>query len=211
MLHNQFTVLLLKYSKNEALVQQLWKELETAYSDKGRYFHNLSHLEQVYTALSPFQTQIQDWDSLLLSLFYHDIAYDVMQHVMENDNEERSAVIEEEALDAIGFPAEKTERCKLHILATKTHRATTDADTNFFIDADLSVLGQPWEVYHTYFRNIHREYAVYPEAIYYSGRIKLLKHFLKMDRIYKTSLFYQQFETAAKENITREIEILSLS
>lgn len=210
MLQTQFTDLFLKYTQNNTLIENCWTEIDDAYNNSDRYFHNISHLEQLYAALSPLQAQIEDWDALLLAIFYHDIAYDVVQYVLENDNEERSAVIAEKALTAIGFPALKTERCQQHILATKTHRATADADTNFFIDADLSVLGQPWETYHDYIKNIRKEYIIYPDTIYHSGRLKVLKHFLKMERVYKTGHFYNLYEVAARENMSREIEILTL-
>ncbi|HVG16911.1 MAG TPA: hypothetical protein VM935_18205 [Chitinophagaceae bacterium] len=210
MLQNQFTALLLRYTQNNSLIQHSWKAIEDAYANSERHFHNLSHLEQLYAALSPLQEQIEDWDSLLFALFYHDIAYDVVQYVLENDNEERSAAIAEKALTAIGFPALRTERCRQHILATKTHRVTGDTDTNFFIDADLSILGQPWEAYHDYMKNIRKEYIIYPDNIYHSGRVKVLKQFLKMERVYKSDYFFKLYETTARENMSREIEIFSL-
>ncbi|MDQ6609518.1 MAG: hypothetical protein M3Y85_06835 [Bacteroidota bacterium] len=210
MLHNQFTALLLRYTQNEALIQQLWDEIEKAYDDEERYFHNLSHLAQLYTALASLQTSIQDWDSLLFAVFYHDIAYDVVRYVLENDNEERSAATAEHALKSIEVPAYKIMLCKQHILATKTHLITTNNDTNIFIDADLSILGQPWEVYQPYMKNIRKEYSIYPDKIYNSGRLKVLKHFIAMPRLYKTDRFYQLYETSARENMSREVEILSL-
>lgn len=209
MLHHQYTELLLKYTKEEQNIRQLWKEIEAAYGDSDRHFHNLAHLQQLYTALLPVQPLIQDWDCLLLALFYHDIAYDVVQYVLENNNEERSAAIAEKTLTALGYPAEKILRCQQHILATKTHQLTENADTNFFIDADLSILGQPWDVYHAYIKNIRKEYAIYPDPIYHAGRMKVLQHFLDMERVYKTDHFHQEFEQPARENMEREIEILS--
>jgi predicted metal-dependent HD superfamily phosphohydrolase len=209
MLQPQFTTLLLRYTQNNTLIQNCWNEIEDAYNNSERYFHNMLHIEQFYEALSPLQLQVEDWDSLLFSLFYHDIAYDVVQYVLENDNEERSAAIAVKALTDIGFPTHKTERCRLHILATKTHQASSDADTNLFIDADLSILGQPWEDYQQYMKNIRKEYIIYPDNIYHSGRLNVLKHFLKMERVYKTDHFFNLYEATARENMRREIEILS--
>jgi predicted metal-dependent HD superfamily phosphohydrolase len=210
MLQSQFTALLLKYTPNITLIQSFWTEIEDAYGNSERYFHNLFHLEQLYAALSPLQERIEDWDALLFSIFYHDIAYDVVQYVLENDNEERSAAIAETSLTTIGFPEPRMQRCKQHILATKTHQATGDADTNFFIDADLSILCQPWKDYHEYMKNIRKEYMIYPDTIYHAGRLKVLKQFLKMERVFKTNHFHNLYEAAARENMSREIEILSL-
>ncbi len=209
MLKDHYTALLLNYTTDEDLIQQCWNEVETAYSDEERYFHNLSHLEQLTEALMPVKDKVADWDAVLFSLFYHDIAYDVVQYVLENDNEERSAAIATETLTELGVPAEKITLCQQHIMATKTHRVSDNADTNFFTDADLSILGQPWEIYHAYMKNIRKEYAIYPDPIYHSGRMKVLKHFLKMERVYKTEHFYLMFENTARENMEREMEVLS--
>ncbi len=210
MLQDQFTILALRYTQNAALIKQLWNEIETAYSDSERYFHTLSHLENLMKELSPLESSIQDWDTLLFCLFYHDIVYDMVQHVLENDNEEISSAIAEKTLETICFPTDKIELCRQHILATKAHRISDNADINFFIDADLSILGKPWEVYNEYTKNIRKEYHIYPDSIYHSGRLNILRHFRKMDRVFKTDHFFNLYEEKARENMTREIEILSL-
>jgi predicted metal-dependent HD superfamily phosphohydrolase len=71
-------------------------------------------------------------------------------------------VIAEKALTAIGFPADKKELCKQHILATKTHHKTDNPATNFLIDADLSILAQSWEIYEAYMKNIRKETSFIP-------------------------------------------------
>lgn len=210
MLHKEFTSLVSKYT-DASLTQQLWNELEAAYTAEDRYFHNLSHLEQMIAVLQPQQSQIEDWDTLLFAVFYHDAVYDVVQYVTDNNNEDKSAEAAEKALTAIGYPTEKIERCKNHILATKHHYLSDSNDTNLLTDADLSILGQPWDVYHAYMKNIRKEYDVYPDGIYNAGRIKVLKSFLAMNRLFKTEPFFQQFEAAAKENLARELEIISFA
>jgi len=34
------------YTKNETLIENLWHEIEKKYSEKGRHYHNLNHLEK---------------------------------------------------------------------------------------------------------------------------------------------------------------------
>lgn len=211
MLQQQFRALVLKYSSNQELAKQLWDEIETAYSHHERHFHNLSHLDQLFNALSPFQSQIEDWDTLLFAVFYHDVVYDVVGYVTENNNEDRSAEVAGNVLSSILYPAEKRERCRQHILATKRHQLSTDSDTNFLTDADLSILGQPWNVYDTYRKTIRKEYGIYPDNIFHAGRVKVLQQFLQMERLYKTDAFHQQYEVTAKENISRELEIISFA
>ena len=93
-------------------------------------------------------------------------------------------------------------------LYSKTSQPSENSDTNYFTDADLSILGQNWEVYTQYYKNVRKEYAVYPNIIYNSGRKKALQHFLTMENIFKTEYFYQKFEETARKNIQKEIELL---
>ena len=49
MLQKEFISLVLKYNDDYQLAHRLWNEIETAYTSDGRHFHNLSHLEQIFT------------------------------------------------------------------------------------------------------------------------------------------------------------------
>jgi len=210
MLQQEFIALVLKYTPDKELANNLWQEIESAYSQKERHFHNLSHIEQVVTALQPLHHLIDDVDTLLFAAYYHDVVYDVVQYVTDNNNEDKSADFVGERLQRIHYPAERIERCRRHILATKKHHLSSDGDTNFLTDADLSILGQQWEVYDEYRKNIRKEYDIYPDPIYHAGRMKVLSNFLQTEPLYKTEPFQQKFETAAAGNISRELELLSL-
>jgi len=211
MLEKEFVALVLRYTTNQELATTLWKEIETVFGEEERKFHNLSHLEQIITALLPFQKQIEDWDTLLFAVFYHDFVYDVVQYVTDNNNEDKSADKAEEVLKKLNYPAEKIERCRQHILATKKHELSSDPDTNFLTDADLSILGQSPDEYETYHKQIRKEYFIFPDPIYHAGRQKVLHQFLHMERLFKTDAFHQQYEELAKENMQRELEIISFA
>jgi predicted metal-dependent HD superfamily phosphohydrolase len=111
-------------------------------------------------------------------------------------------------MQQVSVSSDIIERCKNQILATKSHSKSTDSDTNYFTDADLSVLGQPWEIYRLYYKNVRKEYAIYPDFIYNPGRKKVIQHFLSMNSIFKTDYFYNQFEKVAKENLLKELSYL---
>lgn len=200
MLKSIFINLVITYCNNDT-AQKLWAEVEKAYSYKKRYYHNLNHLEKVYTELKHCKIQIDDWDTVLFALFYHDIIYKATR----NDNEEQSAELAEKRLKEINYPAEKTARCKQHILATKSHLPCSDNDTNLFTDADLAILGYPLKEYMAYSRQVRKEFSYYPNILYKPGRKKVLLHFLEMSYIYKTGFFQQKYEEPARENIRQEL------
>lgn len=204
MLKETFIKLLENYTDNKNLVNELWYEITQNYSDTNRHYHTLQHLENLRQQLTAIKNHIQNWNTVLFTLYYHDLVY----HSTQGDNEEKSAGLAEKRMNQILVPTEMIEHCKNQILATKSHSKSVDSDTNYFTDADLSILGQPWEAYSQYYKNVRKEYCVYTNLVYNAGRKKVLQHFLLMDRIFKTDYFYDKFENNARQNIQNEIDLL---
>lgn len=204
MLKETFIELLTNYKDSDSLTNELWTEIEKNYSSKKRHYHTLHHLDNLLTQLTEVKNEIQNWNAILFTLYYHDIVY----NSLKSENEEKSAELAEKRLKQISVSPDTIELCKNQILATKSHIKSTDSDTNYFTDADLSILGQNWETYSLYYKNVRNEYSIYPDFVYNPGRKKVLNHFLSMDKIFKTDFFYKKFERQAKQNIQKEIELL---
>lgn len=189
------------FTSDYALVEKMWTEIAAIYSVKKRHYHTLTHLENIFTELLPFKDKIEDWRCILFAIVYHDVVY----NPLKKDNEEKSALFAEERMKFINAPSPVIERCKQHILATKSHRESSDPDINLFTDADLSILGAPWETYLEYCKQVRKEYSIYPDLMYNPGRKKALEHFLQMERIFKTDAFSEKYETQARKNMQQEI------
>jgi predicted metal-dependent HD superfamily phosphohydrolase len=203
-LKETFIQLIGNYTTDARLGTQLWNEIETNYSNKKRHYHTLTHLENLLQQLLAVKTKIKDWDTVLFTLYYHDIIY----NPLKTTNEEKSAEFAENRMQLIAVPQPIIIKCVNQILATKKHLLSTDSDTNFFTDADLCILGQPWEMYEQYYKQVRKEYTLYPELIYNPGRKKVLQHFLQMKPIFKTDYFFEHFEGQAKENLEKELQQL---
>lgn len=204
MLKETFIELLTNDTNDAGLKNSLWTEIEKQYSTKKRHYHTLQHLAHLLEQLNEVKSELKNREAILYSLYYHDIVYNVLR----SDNEEKSAELAVERMQQISVPLVIRELCKGYILATKSHLESIDSDSNYFTDADLSALGQPWVIYEQYFKNIRKEYSVYPDIVYNPGRKKVLNHFLSMERIYKTDYFFDKFERIAKSNLQRELELL---
>ena len=94
-------------------------------------------------------------------------------------------------------------------MTTKYHQPSDNSDTNFLIDADLSILGAEARQYLEYTKQIRKEYQVYPDDIYIPGRKKVLAHFLGMEFVFKSSYFRAQYEDRARSNISTELQMLA--
>jgi predicted metal-dependent HD superfamily phosphohydrolase len=188
---------------DKGIIDNLWIEIATTYKQPQRHYHNLSHLDHITTELLGVKG-VGDWQTIVFSIAYHDFIYDPFQH----DNEEKSAAHAAEVMTQLGLPDHNIIKCRDQILATKKHVISGNIDTNYFTDADLSILGASPDAYKGYSRAIRKEYVHFPDAIYNEGRKKVLQHFLQMPEIYKTRHFKQQYENAARQNMMNEQSIL---
>ncbi|MCF6132774.1 HD domain-containing protein [Flavobacterium wongokense] len=201
MLTDIFLQLVNKYSNNTGLATNLWLEIFTKYSEPKRHYHTISHLEAIINDLNPIKENIEDWDTTLFAVFYHDIIY----KASSSTNEADSAKLAMQKLSEIGYPAVKIAKCANMILATKSHERSEDSDTNYLTDADLAILGSSQYDYQKYTEQIREEYSIYPDFMFNTGRKKALQHFLEMETIYKTEPFSVKYEKQARININEEL------
>lgn len=203
-LKDRFETLCLNSTENKILVEKFWIEIENNYSGKSRHYHNLSHLENMFEEIDSVRNQIEKFDNISFSIFYHDIIYDATSKL----NEEKSADVVKERLESLGVNNDKIQNIYEQILATKSHKKSDDEDTNFLLDADLSILGKSDEAYLEYTKQIRKEYSIYPDFLYKPGRKKVLKHFLELENIFKTEYFRGKYEIQARKNIEFELKNL---
>lgn len=206
MLKPVFITLLSDYTQDSEYMESLWSDIAKQHSKKNRYYHNLSHLENLYRHLIEVKNEIKDWDMVLFALFYHDYIY----NVYKQDNEEQSAKKAKKILNTLKIEKKRITTCFDTIIATQGHKIAKSKDINYFTDADLSILGSDWKTYERYYKNVRKEYKHYPDFMYHKGRIKVLHHFKDMPAIFKTNYFYNKFEIQAKKNLQQEIDLLSM-
>jgi len=188
------------FSANE--IQKNWLDLEKAYSNKSRHYHNLTHIKDMIMSFDNYHNQLDNPNEILFSIFYHDVVYSASK----KDNELKSA---EYALAIL--PENTTLNKQLvfdAICATQQHQHNEVEDINWLIDFDLKILARDWDDYKIYFEQIRKEYRIYPDFLYKPGRAKALKHFLEHEFIFQTEEFRKLYEEKARENIEEEIRIL---
>ena len=204
MIEEEFIGSLKNYTVDGEQRQIMWSEVEKNYSRPDRHYHNLTHLNSMLTELNLYKDKFNNWDTIIFAIVYHDLVY----NTLKSNNEERSAEMAIKRLTKIAFPEKEITFCAQLIHATKKHEPG-DQETNLFTDADLSILGADPETYKAYSKQIRLEYSIYPDLIYNPGRKKVLTHFLKMHKIYKTNDFSDRYEQNAKTNIQTELNSLT--
>lgn len=124
-LKESFFQLLNNYTDKIELKERLWLEIEKKYTHKNRHYHTLQHLNNLINELETIKTEVIDWNTILFSVYYHDIIY----NTLKKDNEEKSALLSEKRLIEINVDNSIITKVKNQILATKNHLITTDNDT----------------------------------------------------------------------------------
>ncbi|MGB5980839.1 MAG: hypothetical protein WBG46_01730 [Nonlabens sp.] len=199
MLKEKFIQLISHYSDDHEYNEKCWNEIERNYTASSRHYHNMSHLENMCHELNPIKSEVRNLDALLFSIFYHDIIYKSTR----SDNEYQSALKFKKAVGKTSFKC--IEYCISQIEATKEHELSEDRDTNILLDLDLSILGKDPQQYLEYAAAVRKEYSVYPDFIYHSGRKKVLKKMLGQESIFKTDLFQKKYESRARKNLKSEL------
>lgn len=203
-LKDRFVQLCFPFTKDQDLIARLWKEIETKYTEKGRHYHDLLHIERMFEEFEAIKDSISEFSLISFAVFYHDVIYDATS----KSNEEKSASTAEKRLTELDLGKEEIAIISAQILATKSHQNSENSDINYLLDVDLSVLGKDWETYLDYTQKIRKEYSIYPDFLYKPGRKKVLRHFLELESIFKTEYFKGKYEVQAKENIEKELQLL---
>jgi len=201
-LKERFYIHLSKYTNTEK-ISLLWGHLFKSYTESHREYHNLNHLEELFNYFDHYQDSIQNKSAVALSIFYHDVVY----QVWKKNNEQKSAEKAIEILQEIRFPYEDLKIIEDLIMCTKNHTSLTP-DQGFMIDFDLAILGQKNDIYNIYSQQIRKEYKIVPELIYNKGRKQVLTHFLEKESIFQTSIFKSKYEIQARINLTKELDQL---
>ncbi|PIN81558.1 hypothetical protein COV11_01755 [Candidatus Woesearchaeota archaeon CG10_big_fil_rev_8_21_14_0_10_30_7] len=191
------------------------------YTGTNRHYHNLQHVIHCLDEFKHVKHLVDCKDALELAIWYHDFIYytktfdDKKNPIIVQDNEEKSAIFAYEVAKELRMQDDFAQKVHDLIILTKNHFIVPKTiDEQVMLDADLSILGQPKDIYDAYEQAIRREYAWVPIDIFRKKRGIILQKFLNKSRessIYSTGYFCKKYESLAVENIERALFNLSLN
>lgn len=174
------------------------------YAEPHRRYHGVNHLVWVLTALDDL-AEGPPAPETRLAAWYHDAVYQPTQ----DDNEAASATLARAELSALGLAEDRVALVEALVLATADHQPHDLPEAALLLDADLSTLGAPADVFDGYSRGVREEYAHVPDELYEIGRPAVLQSFLDRRPIYLTERGRDRFEAQARSNLAREIASLA--
>lgn len=184
---------------------ELGKELLGLWSQEHRYYHDRVHLLSVLEAVDRLGGKLSAEELMLIQLaaWFHDAVY---QGTAED--EFKSAVLARERLDSV-LSARAVSTVSDLILLTAGHNPKeSDRLGRILCDADLEVLARPEPAYQRYAHAIYQEYAHLPRHVLAEGRSRILTALLEKGTIYATAAGRDLWESAARSNVSRELEHL---
>jgi len=206
----RWEAILRPFTTDKKLIEALFADLVKRYSEDGRTYHNLRHIQNVLNTVDDLKELVEDETAVRLAAWFHDVIYEMQPSSDRSTNEERSADYAAQVLQMISIPKSTMVLIRQLIQATQLGYPVPD-NPNFHVllDADLATLAADYEEYNHYARAIRQEFAFVPEEQYRIGRRQVLTSFLERERIFLTEPMYSQYEQAARRNIQREIDSLS--
>jgi predicted metal-dependent HD superfamily phosphohydrolase len=180
------------------------QKLISAYEEPQRKYHTLQHLSECLSLLSRNLHLAMEPGEVEMALWFHDAIYNVRAH----DNEIRSADWAGDELSRAGVEAERIERVRGLVLATRHSALPEGHDQMLLVDIDLSILGACRARFDEYESQVREEYAWVPESLFRRKRAEVLAKFLARQPLYNTPQLREALERQARENLAYSLKHL---
>lgn len=191
---------------DEEAARRIFADLVRRYNGDGRHYHVLAHVSELLDTASEMRDLAQDYSTIQLAIWFHDVIYDPRG----KENEVKSAEYARQALEKLGLPERVINRVSDLILKTVSHVSEDDdGDALILLDADLAPLGADDEVFARQSQALRQEYSWIPEDEYRASRVQILTDFLSRERIYQTERMYRARERKARDNLNQAITELA--
>ena len=189
-------------------------ELEAAYAEPPRAYHNFGHVQEVLHRFAEV-TAGPGWAQpaeVYLAVLYHDAVYEAGR----KDNEALSADLATAQI-ARWLPEQGVDTLRVAELINLTARhgqfSPADfgddgfsLDTRHFLDCDMAILGAQADAFDAYDAGIAEEYRGHvPGFLFRLNRKRFLKGLLARERIYLSDWFHRRYDAAARANLQRAI------
>ncbi|MFL5403307.1 MAG: N-methyl-D-aspartate receptor NMDAR2C subunit, partial [Gemmatimonadales bacterium] len=169
-------------------------ELNRAYAEPARAYHNAAHIRDCLAQLDLTRSLADRPDEVEAAIWFHDAVH--LPGAL--DNEDRSARLAWDTLTGAAVSPETSHRITELVLATR-HVALPDTlDAQLLCDIDLSILARTPDEFNQFERWIREEYAWVPDSVYRSSRSEIMAGFLRRRSIYQTEYFRSRYEVPAR-------------
>jgi len=173
------------------------------YSKEYRKYHNIRHLVDCFCEFTDVRHLVSSAGSMVISIFYHDIIYEIGSKSNERLSYERMSN---------NFRRLLTPNCirKIELLigSTTHNQSPESSDCRYMSDIDLCSLGVDKQTFKRYSEYIRVEYQSVSDDDFNKGRSIILTDLLNRGFIYQTLVFKHKYESRAVSNLNFAIRDL---
>ena len=203
-LKREFETLWLAVAEDDpAHADHVCQVLTGHYSEPGRYYHNLAHVNHCLGQARLVAGLLPDVHALELAIWFHDVVYDPRAH----DNEARSATLFRELSGPV-MAAAIVDHVERLVLVTQAGRTPRQADEACMVDIDYSSFGLPWEPFLADSLAVRAERSHLTDEQYVVQQSGMLQGLLRREAVFTTELFRARYEDTARSNIARYLELI---
>jgi predicted metal-dependent HD superfamily phosphohydrolase len=182
-------------------LRRLHAEVLARYSEPHRHYHTHKHLAECFEKVSDVISLAEHPAEVNVGLWFHDVIYDTRRH----DNEELSAGWARDVARELGASAEGGQRIHDLIMFTRHTAEPVGVDAQVLVDADLSILGAHPARFQEYEAQVRNEYGWIPDAVFRTGRARILREFLGRPHLFSTAAFRTRYEAQARHNLRHSL------
>ena len=187
-----------------------FKRLVYYYKHPGRYYRTLDHIRYCLVKLDEVRELVPNPYIVELAIWFHNAIY----KVWADDNEEGSAdlaiffITKLMGLDTL-FAMRVGYLVKNSAYFKNSPKIHITRDAEFFLDIDLSWIGDTEDVFDRNNINVKREFDWMDPGELRIKQIVMFDFFLKREPLYLTEYFRDKYEAQARVNIGRAIRELT--
>jgi predicted metal-dependent HD superfamily phosphohydrolase len=193
------------FCRDRAVAERLLADIIARHAEPHRRYHGVAHLAALADLLDRYAAHAAPGSAARLAVWWHDAIYDPRAR----DNEEQSARLACTHLGEAGAPSNLIDAVAALILATRDHwSGPAMGEGDYFLDADIAILGAPPDLYDSYATGVRTEYAWATDEAFRFGRRAFLASALQRPRLFRTDAFEAAFAGPARANMQRELDRL---
>ncbi|CAJ0577893.1 unnamed protein product, partial [Mesorhabditis spiculigera] len=189
--------------------ERWWARIYGAYA--ARSFRDVAHLNLMFQQYDKHKDLIKERYGFAFAVFFMNVAYDPRNEQCWKESVE----MVKEFGNSTTFDQQGYVVDIITSSASSSGDGTTDLstpggdDVHYLIDFDSAYLASAPEDYDRYVAGIRAESMMFDDEEFLALRKKLLTMFMRLPYIYMTQPMRDTCEEKARDNITREIEVLN--
>ena len=204
-IEDKIGALVSRYVFQDTASTKLANFIISRYNKKARVIHNLHYLDKLWNELEGHSKEFKNKDDLLLALCFSKISASLFKA-----NHLKGCLRRTEGLlGSLSIGRVQLDHIKKLIsAATEPWRFADESDQDLLLFKDIMLkrLATNAADYKSYTDGIRAESAFVSSSVWNSKRTKRLEELLAMKTIFSTSDF-EKYESSARQNLQRELEI----